>query len=117
MTNPPRRYPELLERIETIDRRLLFDWSSRPMFGGAMVHADGKPVASLSDAGFAIKLPPGLQVDLLTVEGTRRLRYGPDKPESKSYIVLPDHVVADDAALADWLNTAADHVVPDRSSS
>ncbi|QYE35918.1 TfoX/Sxy family protein [Polymorphobacter sp. PAMC 29334] len=78
------------------------DLSFRKMFGGIMGYAAGVVFASLSDVGLALKLSGTERDRALALPGALPLRYEPDAPSSKSYVVLPSEVVADSAALHDW---------------
>ena len=73
-----------------------------------MVYAAGAPVASLSESGFAVKLLSPHHEQALSVPGARPLRYAPDQPPRRHYVVLPDSVVDEDEALVRWLTAAAD---------
>jgi len=84
-------------------------WRFRPMFGGIGVYADDKMCVSLSDMGLAVKLPPDGQEALLKLKGARRLQYEPSLPPSKTYIVVPDAMLADRGALGHWLSVSAAH--------
>ena len=75
----------------------------RPMFGGIMGYADGKPFASLSTVGLALKLAREDHAALLAIEGAVALRYGPDQPVSKSYVVVPAAMLSDPGALRPWV--------------
>ncbi len=79
----------------------------KPMFGGILAYVDGKPVASLSNIGLALKLAPADQDALLALPGAKRLRYEPDAPESKTYVVVPPELCADPSQLAEWLIKSA----------
>jgi TfoX/Sxy family transcriptional regulator of competence genes len=105
---------ELLARLQHIAPALPFPLTSRPMFGGTMAYADGRPFASLSSAGLAVKLPAGDQRRLLDERGGRRLRHAPDQPGSKQYIVLPRRIVDDDDALAEWVGLSGRHAMGGR---
>src|SRR5258707_13355264 len=83
------------------------DWRFRPMFGGIGVYANDKMCVSLSDIGLAVKLPPAEQEELLRRKGATRLQSDPSQPPSKSYIVVPDTMLADRKALGHWLALAA----------
>jgi TfoX/Sxy family transcriptional regulator of competence genes len=91
-----------------IEPSLPFTVSTRRMFGGTMVYANGAPVASLSVAGFAVKLMSPHHEQALSLPGACPLRYGPDQPPRRHYVVLPDSVVDDDEALVSWLTAAAE---------
>jgi TfoX/Sxy family transcriptional regulator of competence genes len=79
----------------------------KPMFGGIMAYCDGKPMASLSDVGLALKLKAAEQDELLAIPGAKRLQYEPSLPPSKQYIVVPDGFLQDPNALAPWLDRSA----------
>ncbi len=105
---------KLLGRLQHIAPALPFPLTCRPMFGGTMAYADGRPFASLSSAGLAVKLPAADQRRLLDEHGGRRLRYAPDQPGSKQYIVLPGRIVDDDASLAEWVRLSGQHAMGGR---
>ena len=75
----------------------------KPMFGGILAYADGKPVASLSNVGLALKLAAEDQDALLNVKGAKRLQYEPDQPPSKSYIVVPPALMKDPRRFHHWV--------------
>lgn len=79
----------------------------RPMFGGIMAYAEGKAFASLSDMGLALKAKGPLMAEFLAADGARPLRYRPDDPPSKSYVLVPDAMLDDREALHDWIARAA----------
>ncbi len=62
----------------------------RPMFGGIMSYARGRPFASLSNAGLALKLSPEDRENLIEKENAQPLRYEPDDSPSKSYTLVPE---------------------------
>ncbi len=82
----------------------------KPMFGGVLGYSHGKPFASLSDVGLALKLAPDAQAELLALPGAKRLRYEPEAPESKTYIVLPPAIIDDPEALAIWMRRSVEFV-------
>ena len=71
----------------------------RPMFGGIMGYAAGKPLASLSDVGLALKLASADHAALLALPGARPLQYEPDSPPSRSCVLVPPSMLDDPAAL------------------
>ncbi|KMM75180.1 hypothetical protein ACP93_12800 [Xanthomonas sp. NCPPB 1128] len=75
----------------------------RPMFGGRFAYADGKPFASLSDVGLALKFAGSERDALLAVPGAAPLRYEPDQPASKSYVVVPETMLSEPAELRPWV--------------
>lgn len=99
---------DLSAALETVDLdgELLF----KPMFGGVCAYVEGRVFASLSDMGLALKLPPPAQAALLAVDGAQRLRYEPDAPESKSYIVVPPAMQEQPDTLAAWAAQSVEFV-------
>jgi TfoX/Sxy family transcriptional regulator of competence genes len=75
----------------------------RPMFGGVMGYAAGKVFASLSDVGLALKLSGADREALLATPGAKPLRYEPDQPPSKSYVVVPEAMLSDPGHLRLWI--------------
>ncbi len=75
----------------------------RPMFGGIMGYAGGKPFVSLSDVGLALKLAPGDRETLLSAPGARPLQYEAEMPPSKTYVVVPDAMLEDLDGLRFWI--------------
>ena len=86
------------------------DLAFRPMFGGIAAYVDGKVFAMLSDVGLAFKLAAPDRDALLAVPGARPLQYDPYKPPSRSYVSVPDTMLADLPALAGWARRSARHV-------
>lgn len=82
----------------------------KAMFGGLMGYAQGRPFASLSDVGLALKLPPQLQPALLALAGAKRLQYAPDAPVSKQYLVVPPSLLAAPEDLRVWVEHSVRYV-------
>ncbi len=99
MDHDPKALQILFSAAAPPDLELLF----RPMFGGIMAYAHGKPLASLSNVGLALKAPPALMAEFLSAPDAAPLRYEPDAPPSKSYVVVPPTVLADREALRGWI--------------
>lgn len=97
--NDPQALRPLIEAAAPEGVTLTF----RAMFGGLMVYADGRPLASLSDIGVGLKLGADDREEILAEPGAEMLRYEPDAAPSKSYVRLPDTVVNDPERLAEWL--------------
>jgi TfoX/Sxy family transcriptional regulator of competence genes len=85
------------------------DVTFKAMFGGYGVYVDGRIFATLSNVGLALKLPPDAQAELLALPGAARLRYEPDAPESKQYVVVPETLRADPEALQPWAERSITH--------
>ena len=78
----------------------------KPMFGGILAYAEGKPLASLSDVGLALKLNGINHATLLATPGAAPLRYDPAAPTSKTYVLVPETMLQDPAALRSWTQRA-----------
>ncbi|HEY0302932.1 MAG TPA: TfoX/Sxy family protein [Rhizomicrobium sp.] len=83
------------------------DWRFKPMFGGIGVYAGDRMCVSLSDIGLAVKLSGAEHAALLGLKGAKPLRYEPGAPASKTYVVVPDAMLADRKALGHWLGLSA----------
>lgn len=101
--NDPKELRARIERIEPEGYQITY----RAMFGGFMMYADGRPLASLSDVGIGLKAAPDERDELLSRYDAGMLQYEPDAPLSKTYVQLPDSIVADETLLADYLARAA----------
>ena len=99
MPDSPKALQAILQTAAPPDLELAF----RPMFGGIMGYAEGKPFASMFDGGLALKLAGEAFDELLAVPGAAPLRYEPDAPPSKSYIVVPRAMLADRETLRGWI--------------
>ncbi len=78
----------------------------KPMFGGILAYADGKPLASLSDVGLALKLTGANHAALLATQGAAALRYEPESPVSKTYVVVPETILQAPAEMRHWTQLA-----------
>ena len=75
-----------------------------------MAYAYGRPFASLSIAGIALKLSNDDRATLIEKEGGYPLRYKESDPPSKSYTVIPKSLVeADGEPLKTWLITSMNY--------
>ncbi|MDB5444613.1 MAG: hypothetical protein JWP86_2036 [Phenylobacterium sp.] len=108
MAYDPKSLQRVFETAAPPDMELMF----KPMFGGIMAYADGKAFASLSSVGLALKLSGDDYTGLLAVPGARPLQYTPDMPPSKSYVVVPEALLADHDALRPWIVRGAANLKP-----
>jgi len=111
MAHDPKVLQEILTRAAPPDLELAF----RPMFGGIMGYADGKAFASLSNVGLALKLAGADRDALLATPGAEPLRYAPDQPPSKSYVVVPGAMLAEPGQLRPWIVRSAAGLAPRRA--
>jgi len=78
-------------------------------FSGAALYANGKICISLTPVGLAIKLPEESRNTLLNKKGTRPLRYFPEGPIKKDYVVLPKTMLNDLKVLQHWVKLSIEH--------
>ena len=79
-------------------------------FSGAALYANGKICMSLTPVGFAIKLPEESRSTLLKQKGTKPLRYFPEGPIKKDYVVLPKTILNDAKVLRQWVKLGIEYV-------
>ena len=80
-------------------------------FGGAAVYADGRICMSLTDAGFAMKLPEESRNALMNERGARDLRYFPNGPIKRDYVVLPSAMLEDMKTLRHWVRVSIEYAL------
>jgi TfoX/Sxy family transcriptional regulator of competence genes len=83
---------------------------ARHFFSGAAAYADGRMFISLTPAGLALKLSEADRASLSELGG-RPSKYFPKAPTKKDYLVLPDAIADDDAALAGWIEKSVAYVL------
>lgn len=83
----------------------------RAMFGGRGAYAYDRMFASLFNGGLALRLSPGMYAAALGLPGATRLQYAEDQPFSKDKVVLPDEVVDNPAALAEWVQHSIEFTI------
>ncbi|MEK7275963.1 MAG: TfoX/Sxy family protein [Chloroflexota bacterium] len=80
-------------------------------FSGAAVYANGRICISLTPIGFAIKLPEESRNTLLKQKGVKHLRYFPNGPIKKDYVVLPKTMLKDVRTLRHWVRISIVYVL------
>jgi TfoX/Sxy family transcriptional regulator of competence genes len=104
----PKKLKSVMEAASPPDLELGF----RPMFGGIMGYAAGQAIASLSNVGLALKMTGADHSALSEVPGVKPLRYEPDDPPSKTYLLLPDAMLSDRDSLRTWIARSAAGLKP-----
>jgi TfoX/Sxy family transcriptional regulator of competence genes len=99
MAHDPKHLQTILQKAAPPDLDLAF----RPMFGGILAYVEGKPFASLFDGGLGLKLAGEDHAALLAVPGAAPLKYEANSPPSKTYVMVPDTMLDDPAALRAWI--------------
>ena len=82
----------------------------RHFFSGAAAYADGRIFASWTPVGLALKLPREARTRLIS-GGATPLRYFPKGPVKKEYVVLPERLAGDEAALAPLIGENIRHAM------
>ena len=68
-----------------------------------MGYAAGQVFTSVSNVGLALKMTGADHLALSELPGVKPLRYEPDDPPSKSYLLLPDAMLSDPNSLRLWI--------------
>ncbi len=79
-------------------------------FSGAALYVNGKICATLTPAGFAIKLPEKNREKLLKEEKAEKLRYFSNAPIKKDYVVLPKAITDDLKVLRYYITMSIKHI-------
>ena len=108
MEHDPKELRAVMEAASPPDLELGF----RPMFGGIMGYAGGQAFASLSNVGLALKMNGTDHSALSELPGVKPLRYEPDDPPSKTYLLLPDAMLSDRDSLRSWIARSAAGLKP-----
>ena len=108
LDHDPKSLQTVIEAASSPELELTF----RSMFGGIMVYAAGQVFASLSNVGLALKMTGADHLALSELPDVRPLRYEPDDPPSKSYLVLPDAMLSDVDSLRLWIARSAAGLKP-----
>jgi len=85
------------------------DLQVKPFFGGAAAYANGQICLSLTKVGFAVKLPQADRQVLLN-KGAQPLRYFPNAPIKKQYVILPASIMNDPDSLRKWVERCISYV-------
>ena len=66
---------------------------------------------SLTPVGFAMKLPEEARNALLKQKGVKHLRYFPNGPIKKDYVILPKTMLTDMKTLRRWVRVSIEYVL------
>ena len=84
---------------------------SKHFFSGAALYANGKIVASLSPAGFAVKLPADTRRSLIEEGKGTEFRFFANGPVKREYVALSESTVADEESVRDLIALSVDYVL------
>ena len=86
------------------------DLECKHFFSGAAVYANGRICMTLTPIGFAVKLLEDSRTALMSDRGAKQLRYLPEGPVKKDYVVLPEAMLKDMRTLRHWLKVSIEYV-------
>ena len=96
---------------------------TKHFFSGAALYANGMICASLSPAGFAVKLPADLRKSLIKEGKAKEFRFFTKGPIKREYVALSDSIVQDEEMLeklmiwsARYASVASPNPPPSRAS-
>jgi len=96
-----------LEPLQVGDAKL----ESRHFFSGAALYANGKIFASLSPAGFAVKLPADKRKSLIEEGKGTEFRFFPSGPIKREYVALSEATIADEESLRELIALGVDYAL------
>ena len=101
---------EIIERLGPLQFEKV-ELESKHFFSGAALYANGKIFASLSPAGFAIKLPAERRKRLIEGGKGSEFRFFEKGPIKKEYIGLSELIISDDAALRELIELSVGYAL------
>jgi len=84
---------------------------SKHFFSGAALYANGKICASLSPAGFALKLPADKRRSLIEEGAGAAFRFFANGPIKREYVMLSESIIQDDEVLQALIGSSVNYVV------
>lgn len=83
---------------------------SKHFFSGAALYANGTIFASLSPAGFAVKLPADTRRSLIEEGKGTQFRFFANGPVKRDYVALSESTVSDEKSLRALIALSVDYV-------
>ena len=80
-------------------------------FAGSAVYANSKICITLTPVRFALKLSAEHRKELLQGHGAEPLRYFPQGPIKREYVVLPARMVGDSDVLRHWVTRSIEYAL------
>ena len=84
---------------------------SKHFFSGAALYADGKILASLSPAGFAVKLPADTRRSLIEEGKGTEFTFFANGPVKREYVALSESTVADEGLIRELIALSVDYAL------
>ena len=83
----------------------------RHFFSGAALYANGKVFASLSPAGFAVKLPADTRRSLIDQGKGTEFRFFANGPVKREYVAFSESAIADEETLRKIIAIGIDYAL------
>ena len=83
---------------------------AKHFFSGAALYANGAIFASLSPAGFAVKLPADTRRSLIEEGKGTQFRFFANGPVKRDYVALSESTVSDEKSLRALIALSVDYV-------
>ena len=107
---PLANNPQELDRLGPLqDGSVMLE--SKHFFSGAALYANGKIFASLSPAGFAVKLPADRRRNLIEEGKGTEFRFFPDGPIKREYVALSESIIANEEFLRELIALSIDYAL------
>ena len=84
---------------------------SKHFFSGAALYANGRLFASLSPAGFAVKLPADTRRSLIEEGKGTEFRFFANGPVKREYVALSESTVADEESIRELIALSIDYTL------
>lgn len=113
-SNMAEPYREMLSKIILnlelpTSKKVVLEY--KHFFSGAALYADGRICASLTPAGFGLKLPQVVRERMIENGEGGELRYFENAPVKREYILLSPAIVDDPEKLKIFLSQSINYVV------
>jgi TfoX/Sxy family transcriptional regulator of competence genes len=100
------RLSQITDRLGPVSAGLA-TLETKHFFSGAALYANGRICASLSPAGFALKLPAEVRQSLINERKGKEFRFFAQGPIKREYVALSDSIVQDQEMLQKLINMSA----------
>ena len=109
MAEPYLTELKLIVERAYVPREEAVDIVCKHFFSGAAAYVEGRIFMTLTPVGLALKLSEEDR-DALLDQGAKPLRYFPNAPVKKDYVLLPVSLADDREVLGDWVRRSIDFV-------
>jgi TfoX/Sxy family transcriptional regulator of competence genes len=110
------RLSQIIARLGPVSARSV-TLETKHFFSGAALYANGRICASLSPAGFAVKLPADVRSSLIHERKGKEFRFFAKGPIKREYVALSDSVIQDGEMLQKLIDMSVSYAVGAPGSS